>query len=123
MPATTEQPERNAMEHAQLVMNAMARCETLMRPMFDARSAEERRELSRAMVAWLSDAPNSTLRTLLVDEPCPARFFYRWASMDQIKTWSFKSPEGCVGVGGSATGVVCVRPSEFFAALTASRPN
>jgi hypothetical protein len=86
-------------------MNAMARCEALLQPMLAACGSEEqRRKLSREMVEWLSAAPDSTLKALLLDAPCPSDFLLRWTTAEQMKIWANEK---------------CIRPSKFFAALGA----
>ena len=109
------------MEHAQLVMNAIARFESLMRPMFDARPPEARARLSREMIDWLAASPDSFLRAALLDGPCPTRFFEKWAPAEQIKTWQLNAPGCCPDPTAKPGGADCMRPSDFFAALCAKK--
>lgn len=105
------------MEHARLVLNTIAQFERLLEPVFDSRSPDERKELSRAMIKWLAAAPNSLLRAALLDQPCPAEFFEPWIPYEQLKAWVVESQVRCSRSLPIHTGIACIRPSEFSRAL------
>jgi hypothetical protein len=111
------------MEHARLVINALAQFESLLRPLLESRTPRERSELSRAIVEWLAQAPNGLLRAALLDQPCPAEFFEKWLSPDELKNWLASTPEGTRVLSADPCGRVCARPSEFAEALRALQRN
>lgn len=111
------------MEHARLVLNAIAQFERLLEPVLESRAPDERKELSRAMIKWLADAPNSLLRAALLDQPCPAEFFERWISPEQLKFWIAASPSSCPGLAKYPAGRICIRPSDFSKALRVQSKN
>jgi hypothetical protein len=119
--APSEYSDRNAMEHAQLVMNAIARFESLLQPMLEAGPPEARQARSREMIEWLAATPDATLRAALLDRPCPVGFYKRWAPADQITAWLTEASRDCAGPPADPGAVACLRPSEFFQALCAQK--
>jgi len=114
MTSSSATPSRDAIEHARLVLNAIAQFESLLQPVFEARTPAGRRELSQVMTQWLAETPNATLRAALLDQPCPAQFFEKWISATEVKTWLAAAPiQRCQPAGGQ----VCIRPSEVALVL------
>ena len=105
------------MEHARLVLNAVAQFERLLEPKFASCSPDERNEVSRAMIKWLADAPNSLLRAALLDQPRPAEFFKQWIPHEQLKARIAASPNTSFDRFKNSAGNICIRPTESSKAL------